>query len=410
MEVLKFGGASIVNAAAIRNVVAITRKYQKDILLVVSAMGKMTNAFEKLVEAYFYGRNHTKELQYIVDYHKEVCHDLPLQNDKAVFSLFADLERALQKESSKNYHYEYDRIVSFGELLSSAILHIYMQEQLIENDYLDVRTLIRTNDTYRFAQVNWKDTLENISNYFKNSNSHIFVTQGFIAGAGKETTSLGREGSDYSAAIFAYALNVDKITIWKDVPGVLTGDPRLSSEVSLLKKLSYYDAIELAFFGAQIIHPKTIQPLKDKNIPLIVRSFKDTKKQGTEITNKRIEITEPIVIVKEQQVLLSIKTKDFSFVEEENMSTIFSILSRYNVKVNMMQNGAVSFSLVVDFRKYLFDDMIADLSASFELRYNKDLKLITIRHYNEEAIEKWISGHEIYLEQKSRNTAQYLIL
>jgi len=410
MEVLKFGGISIVNAAAIRNVVAITKKYETDILLVVSAMGKMTNAFERLVERYFYSEEYADVLQEIINYHKEVCSDLQLKDNKSILLLFSDLEKALQNEPSKNYHYEYDRIVSFGELLSSTILHIYMQEQLIENSWVDVRTLIKTDKTYRFANVDWKDTLSNISEYFSTSKVRVHITQGFIAGAENETTSLGREGSDYSAAIFAYALSVDKITIWKDVAGVLTSDPRINPEASLLKELSYYDAIELAFFGAQVIHPKTIQPLKDKNIPLIVRSFKDIEQEGTIITNKRVKISEPIVIVKEQQVLLSIKTKDFSFVEEENMSTIFSILSSYNVKVNMMQNGAVSFSLVVDFRKYLFDDMILALSSFFDVRYNKDLKLITIRHYNEEAIEKWISGHEIYLEQKSRNTAQYLIL
>jgi aspartate kinase len=360
MEVLKFGGASIVNAAAIRNVVAITSKYQNDILLVVSAMGKMTNAFEGLVEQYFYDKNYKEILQEIIDYHINVCDDLSIQNKELVLNLFSDLKRELQKTCTDNYHYEYDRIVSFGELLSSTILHLYMQEQSIQNICLDVRKLIKTDKTYRFANVLWEETLDNISEYFNNSNNSVFITQGFIAGAGETTTSLGREGSDYSAAIFAYALNAEKITIWKDVPGVLTSDPRLSSEASLLDELSYYDAIELAFFGAQVIHPKTIQPLKDKNIPLLVRSFKNLEQEGTKITNKQVDITKPIVIVKEEQVLLSIRTKDFSFVEEENMSMIFSILSRYNVKVNMMQNGAVSFSLVVDFRKHLFDDMITE--------------------------------------------------
>jgi len=409
MEVLKFGGVSIADAERIRNVVNIIRQYQKDILIVVSAVGKMTNAFEELIEKYFYKENYQSSLQKIEDYHQKIIEDLEIKDTERIVRLFSQLKESLQKDVSSDYHYEYDRIVSFGELLSSTILHIYLQEQGLENSWIDVRDLIKTDDKYRFANVIWEDTLENISEYFQTSSSHLFVTQGFISSCGENTTTLGREGSDYSAAIFAYALNSKRITIWKDVPGVLTCDPRLTDKVSLLDEMSYYDAIELAFFGAQIIHPKTIQPLKEKNIPLVVRSFKDISSKGTSISNKKVVITKPIIIVKENQVLLSIKTKDFSFVEEKNMSVIFSILSRYNVKVNMMQNGAVSFSLVVDFRKYLFDDMISELSQFFDLRYNKNLSLITIRHYNNTAIAEWISGHKIYLEQKSRNTAQYLI-
>jgi len=409
MKVFKFGGASVYDAKGIRNIVDIIANESDNLLVVISAMGKMTNAFENLINAYFSNDNYTKELQFITDYHNRIIADLNIES--CLFNEYLSLlEDELKQKCSKNYHYEYDRLIGYGELFSTIIVWVYMRQNIGRTNWVDIRDVIKTDSNYRFAKVNWEKTLSNIQKSFDFSKKQIFLTQGFIASdlLGK-TTSLGREGSDYSAAILSYGLNADSITIWKDVEGVLDGDPRLFKNAKLIEHLSFYDAIELAFFGAQIIHPKTIQPLKNKKIPLHVKSFKNPENKGTLVSEKKANINSPIVIIKDKQVLLSITSRDFSFVNEENISSIFQVLSKYNVKVNLMQNGAVSFSVAVDYLQRSFSSMIHELSENFDIRYNSNLKLVTIRHYTNEKIAELIENKKIYLEQKSRNTAQFLL-
>ena len=409
MLVYKFGGAAVKDAAGVRNLTQIISKEKEDLLVVISAMGKMTNAFEKLINAYLSNLDYTKELNFIVEYHLEIIKDLDIES--CLFNEYLDvLESELKKVSSSDYNFEYDRLIGFGELFSTIIVWQYLRKTIEGTKWLDVRDIIKTDSNFRFAKVDWEQTIRNTESEIDFSKRKIYITQGFIASdLNNKTTSLGREGSDYSAAIFAYALSAESITIWKDVQGVLNADPRLSKNAKLLEQLSFYDAIELAFFGAQIIHPKTIQPLKNKRIPLFVRSFKDVNCKGTLVGNRKVEIDTPIVIVKENQVLFSITTRDFSFVDEKNIASIFSILSEYNAKVNMMQNGAVSFSVVVDYMPRSFKQMLEKLNVDFDVRYNSELRLLTIRHYTQAKIDSLILNQKVYLEQKSRNTAQYLV-
>lgn len=409
MKVYKFGGASVKDAQSVKNVLDIISNTQGHLVLVISAMGKMTNAFEKLIHAYYHQKNYSQELDYIINYHKEIIFELAMDSD--VLNIYLEeLKIALDRKPSENYNFEYDQLIGFAELFSSLIVGEYMAQRIENTKWIDIREIIKTDQNYRFAKVNWEETIKNAKTKIDFSTHRIYLTQGFISSDSKgNTSSLGREGSDYSAAIISYSLGAESITIWKDVVGVLNADPRITTETVLLEKLSFYDAVELAFFGAQIIHPKTIQPLRNKKIPLYVRSFEELENKGTLVSNQKVKIEVPIVIVKENQVLLSITTRDFSFVDENNISSIFSILSEYNVKVNMMQNGAVSFSIAVDYIKRDFDTMIEKLNQDFDIRYNSKLKLITIRHYSEQKIEELIGDEKVYLEQKSRNTAQYLV-
>jgi len=409
MLVYKFGGVSVKDAKGIKNLVEILSEIDENLVIVVSAMGKMTNAFEKLINSYFSKIEFSIYLKFIVDYHRQII--LELDIDSCLFNEYLTLlETELEQKVSDNYNFEYDRIVGYGELFSTIIIFTYVRKKIGKTNWVDIRDIIKTNSNYRFAKVDWESTLINIKNRIDFSKKKIFLTQGFIASDNLgNTTSLGREGSDYSAAILAYGLNAKNITIWKDVAGVLNGDPRIFKNTTLIEQLSFYDAIELAFFGAQVIHPKTIQPLKNKSIPLFVKSFLEPSATGTLISNEKSKIKTPIVIIKDNQVLLSITSRDFSFIDEDNISNIFSILSKYNTKVNLMQNGAVSFSIVVDFLTRTFDQMIGAIQGTFDLRYNSNLKLITIRNYSKEKINELTKNKSIYLEQKSRNTAQYLI-
>lgn len=409
MLVYKFGGASVQDAKAIKNVVKIVNGVDSELLIVISAMGKMTNAFEQLIDAYFSHKPTEEALRNIVEYHEKIIGDLDIEVPY-FYDFLLMLQAELEQEASDNYNFEYDRLIGYGELFSTMIVGTYLKQSIETTYWLDIRKIIKTDDNFRFAKVDWEQTIQNAQKQIDFTKHRVYLTQGFISSNQKnETTSLGREGSDYSAAILSYALSAESITIWKDVPGVLSADPRLTENPKLLPMLSFYDAIELAFFGAQIIHPKTIQPLKNKKIPLYVRSFIDLDCKGTLVNHKKTDIKIPIVIVKENQVLLSIRTRDFSFVDEKNISTIFTVLSKYNAKVNMMQNGAVSFSIVVDYLPMAFDQMINQLSNDFDIKYNSKLKLITIRHYTSNKIEELIGDHEVFIEQRSRNTAQYLV-
>ncbi len=410
MQIYKFGGASVKDAEGVRHIAKIVSNQSGRLMIVISAMGKMTNAFEQLVRAYYEGHKHNSELRFIEKFHLNMIQELEL-DDSSFYNYFKRLKSLLETPSTRNFNFEYDKLICFGELFSTLIIQQYFIKQGIRSEWLDIRNLIKTDSNYRFARVNWDLTAQNIQKNLQKSSSDIFLTQGFIASDKQgNSTSLGREGSDYSAAILAYVTNAKELTIWKDVPGILNADPRIFKTTDLIKELSYHEAIELAFFGAQVIHPKTIHPLKNKSIRLKVKSFIHPEKEGSLVSSFQGEINSPIIIIKENQALLSFKMPDFSFVDESNISHIFKIFSQYNAKVNLMQNSAVSFSVAIDYQEMHFETMLSNLEQHFEIRYNKGLKLITVRHYTQEKLDELIKDSKIFLEQKTRNTAQYLVL
>lgn len=429
IRVFKFGGASVNNASGIRNVASILHRYTgSPILMVISAMGKMTNAFEQLLNHYM---EHdpvamVEAFQKIQEYHLQIVKDLFADGDHFVFkeveSLLDQLKGYLRKghlysEVRPGYDYEYDQIVSYGELISAAIVHHYLVESGFNCRRFDARELICTDSNYRDAKVDWKTTAEVIQNtlepYFMQMGGRgsIALTQGFIAADKKKnTTTLGREGSDFSAAIFAYCLKSKEMTIWKDVPGVLNADPKYFENPRRLPSLSYREAIELAYYGASIIHPKTIKPLENENITLNVKSFLLPGHRGTTIKHfDAWNISTPIYIFKPNQVLISLSPRDFSFIVEENLSQIFEILSSHQVKVNMMQNSAISFSVCVDHDARKLPILLDVLREAYEIRYNEGLALFTIRHYTPASVKKVTLGRKILMEQKSRNTIQIVV-
>ena len=429
IQVFKFGGAAINSAAGIRNVSGILKKFiGRPLLVVVSAMGKTTNALEEVLENYL---QHDpiavlESFQKVRDYHFTILDSLFADKDHPVFwetdSLFNQLRGYIRKghlytTNQPDRDFEYDQIVSFGELFSSAIVHHYLKLQGISSHLFDVRELIKTDASYRDARVDWKITEHLIRNtipgYFQQhpEAESIALTQGFIGSdpAGN-TTTLGREGSDFSAAIFAFSLHAKEMTIWKDVPGVMNADPKLMADAVPLKTLSYREAIELAYYGASVIHPKTIKPLENANIILRVKSFLNPDLEGTSVKNiKEWKIPTPIYILKQNQVLISISPRDFSFILEENLSEIFRILVRFRVKVNVMQNSAISFSICVDNDPHKINPLILYLQNDYETRFNQELELYTIRHYTDEAVHRIIKGRKILMELRSRNTIQMVL-
>lgn len=421
MRVFKFGGASVNSADAVKNVLKILTKQKDDKLLVVfSAMGKTTNAFEKLTNSYFFNSNDLNlNLEQIIQYHICIINDLFSDKHHIIFNKFDEIineiKQILTNAPSTNYDFEYDKIVPYGEIISSMIISDYLNNSGIRNILLDARKLIITNDTFREGKVNWELTKKNITEnalpLLTKDDSQIIITQGFIGSTNNfENTTLGREGSDYSAAIFAYFINAKDLTIWKDVPGLLNADPKFFNNTKILEKISYREAIELAYYGATIIHPKTIKPLQNKKIPLFVKSFLNPENKGTVISDT--ELTDgliPSFIFKQNQILLSISPKDFSFIAEESLSEIFNITSANRIKINMMQNSAISFSICIDGNNRNFESFIAQLQQNYKIRYNVNLDLITIRHYKQETIDMICSNRKILLEQRSRLTAQFVV-
>lgn len=411
MKVFKFGGASVKDAESVKNVAEVLRSQGFDkCLLVVSAMGKTTNALENVVEKYFNKDNYQEDIANIKQNHIEIAKGL-FENQHIVFSeitlFFDDIESFLRRNKSPNYNFVYDQVVGCGELISSKILSEYLNEKGFYNQWLDARDFIKTDNTYREAIVNWEETERNIIGLNKNQS---FVTQGFIGSDENNfSVTLGREGSDYSAAIFAYSLNADAMTIWKDVPGVMTGDPRKFSNVELLSNISYEEAIEMAYYGASVIHPKTLQPLKQKNIPFYVKSFVEPEKAGTKVgisdENQQVES----YILKENQVLMRISTKNFSFIAEEHLSLIFSSLAKYNIKISLMQNSAISLALCLEDKYNMVEDFNADLSKNFNTEIVKNVSLYTIRNAKMDNISRFYQGKEILLEQNTKNTLQMVI-
>tara|TARA_Y100000589_G_scaffold291166_1_gene294450 strand:+ start:58099 stop:59349 length:1251 start_codon:yes stop_codon:yes gene_type:complete len=409
--VYKFGGASVKDAKAVKNVKSIIEKAPTPLLVVVSAMGKTTNALEKVNEQYFNHSDYNDALQTVKDYHLNIAREL-FEPHHPVFdklhNLFVELEWELEEPPTKSFDFHYDQIVSFGELFSTTIITEYLQKNGLPAKLLDARDVIKTDFSYRHAKINWALTQEYAA---KHPLSAIHITQGFI-GVNDEnySTTLGREGSDFSAAIFAYIYDANEVTIWKDVPGMLNADPKIFPDAEPLNQISYKEAVELAYYGASVIHPKTIKPLKEKNIQLKVKSFIDTNKTGTLINRQSDKDAEkPSFIVKKNQWLLSLSTKDFSFIIEENIADIFSLISQMQVKVNLMENTALSFSICVDDDFYKIPELIERLKEKYNLLYNKNVELITVRHYTNEALQKVTEGKEILLEQKSRNTARFVL-
>lgn len=415
MKIFKFGGASVKDPDGVKNVAQIiASEADNDTLVVVSAMGKMTNAFEEVVDAYYHKSEELpKKLDFIANYHKEIMDALFVKGDpiyEVVDILFGELGWFLARNASKRYNYVYDQIICFGELLSTRIVSAYLQSLGTENIWFDARNYIKTDSSYRDAKVDWELTEEIIST--KVDTSKINITQGFIAANDTEnTTTLGREGSDYTAGIFAYCLNAESVTIWKDVEGVLNADPRVFEQTTLLKQISYEEAIEMAFYGASVIHPKTIQPLQKKEIPLYVRSFVNPKGMGTMVS--RGSLLEPFIpcfIVKKDQVIVSISAMDFSFIVENNMSYIFQKLHEYQLKVNLIQNSAISFSLCLDNKFGKFNDFYEALKNDFSIRFDENVHLYTVRHFNALAIESISNKGKVMLQQTNKDTTQIVVM
>jgi len=418
MRIFKFGGASIKDAEGVKNVAKIIQsQMESPLLIVVSAMGKTTNRLEELVEVFFYNKTEKEAIfQSIKNEHLAIAREL-FGRDTAAYTdiknLFMALYAYIQEEASENYDFEYDQIIAYGELASSKIVHHYLHRLEFITQWMDARTLVRTDNTYREGNVDWEKTQRKIRRsiepiYFEYQKA-LVVTQGFIGGTSEGlTTTLGREGSDFSAAIFGFSLNAESVTIWKDVEGLLNADPRLFSDTIKLTKISYREAIELAYYGASVIHPKTLKPLQNKNIPLYVKSFIAPKEEGSVIGDFEIKRLVPCYICKKNQVLISISPKDFSFIAEESLSTIFGLFAFFGVKINLMQNSALSFSLCVDYKSNIHL-LIEELQTEFFVKYNFDMTLFTIRHYTQQSIQKVTQNKLVVLEQKNRSTVQYVV-
>lgn len=420
MRVYKFGGASVKNADAVRNVKEIINRTDDDLMVIISAMGKMTNALEKVVQHYTGGSATSKEFQEIKSFHDEIINDLELSIDEFFMSLyerlFDKLATKLAEDPTSNYDYEYDQIVSFGELISTTIVSGYLNAQGVENEWIDARKVVRTDNTYREGKVDWELTRALFKSktgaFYQNNNKRtICITQGFLGHTDTgQTTTLGREGSDYSAGIAAWSLDAESVTIWKDVPGMLNADPKYFNNTERLPKISFREAIELSYYGASVIHPKTIKPLQNKDIPLYVKSFLDPDAEGT-VIQKDITADHlvPSYIFKNDQTLISISPKDFSFIVEGNLRDIFDALHTSKIKVDLMQNSAISFSICVTADQKKLEQLISLLNDEYEVRYNTDLQLMTVRHYNEEILKKLKSGKEVLLEQRSRHTTRFVM-
>ena len=419
MQVFKFGGASVNSVEAIKNMAHIVADHiEEPLVVVVSAMGKTTNLLEKIIPGIPKSEEERRELiEQTKKYHFDIATQL-LPNDDPTLQRLNNLFDQLDKTSSQiptTYNFDYDRVVSFGEIISTTLISGYLNSIGINNKWIDVRQIIRTDENYREGIVDFETTRrqaqEIIKSGFKIQNSKLIITQGFIAGTvAGTTTTLGREGSDYSASILSYCLDADSMTIWKDVPGFLNADPKFFANTVKINKIPFNEAIELAYYGASVIHPKTVKPIQNKGIRLNIKSFKDPTAEGSVIGPfKSIEPLTPLYIFKNDQVLISIQPKDFSFIAEENLQTIFAVLAELNVRVNIMQNSALSFSLCMNHNEILLKQIRERLESQFRLVYNTGLQLITIRYYNQQIIDEIVGGRNIILQQRSRTITQILV-
>ncbi|MFT4600655.1 MAG: aspartate kinase [Arenicella sp.] len=420
IKVFKFGGASVKDSEAVKNVASIITRYPNDkLVIIISAMGKTTNALEVILDAYW---NQSAKcavlLKSLRDFHDIIIKDLFDSNSAEIKSeldeVFDSLDSKCSEKPSENYHFEYDQIVSLGEVLSTKIVSAYLSKNKINNSWLDARELVSTNSKWREAKIDWEDTTSKISAKANQCfpETKVLISQGFIGHTAEgHTTTLGREGSDFSASIFAYALDAQEVTIWKDVPGMLNADPKWFDNTVLIEKISFREAIELAYFGASVIHPRTIQPLKRKNIPLHIKSFVDQDSKGTVIQqSEENDSNIPSFIFKMDQVLVSLSPKDFSFIIEENLEEIFAYLNQEGIRMNIMQNSAVSFSFCCDLKRIDIKKFIAHFESEYIVKYNEPLELVTIRHYDLPTLERVTIGKQVILEQKSRQTARLVML
>lgn len=417
MKVFKFGGASVNSVERIQNLAGIVNLYKNDsLVIIVSAMGKTTNALEKVAEA-FYAGNKDQALQLfeaVKQQHINTAKYLLVKgfNDclAQLADFFTEVEWLLHDKPVREFDYYYDQVVCVGELLSTSIVSHYLNEVHIANEWLDVRDLVRTDNNFRDAGIDWIVTEQRVQSAIGSSSPHIYITQGFIGATDdNESTTLGREGSDYTAAIFANLLNAESLSIWKDVEGVMNADPKLFPEAQLLPELNFNEVIEMAYYGAQVIHPKTIKPLQNKGIPLHVKCFLDPALPGTVIHKKNIKQLPPIIVVKEKQSLLYLKSQDFSFVGEEPMSNLYRLFSKLKLRPNLIQTGAINVQVCIDYRADKIDQLASEAASMFDVQMEKDLTLLTIRHYNNEIFEKLTAGKNIVLTQRTRDTVQVVI-
>lgn len=424
MKVFKFGGASVNSADAVRNMAQIVKNHlePEPLVVVVSAMGKTTNLLEKLVPgdngATASSRHELR--QQLENYHLDIVKSL-IPNDETlvnkVLSLLHQLDHTIDSltqsgnQAIEQYNYCYDQVVSFGELISTTIIAHYLNHLGINTLWQDARQIIRTDDHYREGRVDWQASQESVRSALNGKIPYnVVLTQGFIGGSAGGTTTLGREGSDYSAAILAYCLNAESVTIWKDVPGFLNADPKFFADTVKISQIPYNEAIELAYYGASVIHPKTVKPIQNKGIPLYIRSFITPEAEGSSVGNYKTIVPEtPLYIFKNNQILLSILPRDYSFIAEDNLQVIFGILSKIGIRVNLMQNSALSFSICIDNNPQLINPLIEELKSMFRVRYNENLQLITIRYYTQAVIDSIVDDRPILLEQRSRTTEQIIV-
>ena len=416
MNIYKFGGASVKDAEGVKNLLGIINTQRENLIIVISAMGKMTDALEVLCNNYFNKTGNTDQpLQDIRNFHETIIRNLFGETEKDLYKktneLFSKLEEIVAEEPSLSYDYEYDRIICFGELLSTSIVSAYLEKQGRKAKFIDIRKCLKTDQNYRNANIDIELSAQLCKKTFNFQDTFMYVTQGFIAGTTtNQTTTLGREGSDYTAAILASLLDAESVTIWKDVPGIMNADPKFYADTEIIPKLSYKEAIELSNYGAKVIHPKTIKPIQNKKIPLYVKSFLNPTSHGSIIRelDEKLKLP-PIYINKDHQLLLTLSPRDFSFIAEEKLSKIFGVLAKYRLKLNMMQNSAIDFSFCIDNNEAVFSNFINDLKEEYEIRYNKDVRLLTIRHYTEDIIRHLLGDTQPLVEQRSRLTARFVI-
>ncbi|TPN83876.1 aspartate kinase [Aquimarina algicola] len=415
MRIFKFGGASVKDADGVKNVVKVLKATgASNLVIVVSAMGKTTNALEHIIDQYLKNDSDLKSSIFdLKNYHHTILNKLFEQSSHIVFdkvnALFDDMQTTMDRNKSVQYDFVYDQLVGYGELIATTIVSEYLNYNDYTNTWLDARKIIKTDHTYRGAIVDWETTHQNIGEAIKKND--LTITQGFIGSDQNNfTTTLGREGSDYTAGILGYCLNVESVSIWKDVDGVLNADPRVFEKTTLLSHISYEEAIELAFYGASVIHPKTIQPLQRKEIPLYVKSFIHPEQEGTSVQKGQPLYPHiPCYIVKKNLILLSLSSLDFSFIVEDNISEIFNLFHKYQIKVDLIQNSAISFSVCLDDKFGHFEKLIEILKAKFEVFYNLDVSLFTVRHFTQESIQNLEEGREVLLKQITRETYQMVV-
>ena len=416
IKVFKFGGASVKDSEAVRNMTRIVKSHaHQPLVVVVSAMGKTTNAIERINAARFEGKPYAEAVDEVTRYHTQLTNELFGEDSTGVIALQEQLkafESAISQPCSSNYDQEYDSLIGFGELISTAIIQAYLQKEGVSSVWLDARKFIITDNRYRDARVNWEESSQRITPVKDAlSKNHVCIIQGFIGSSLEgHFTSLGREGSDFTASIMAYLLDATDVTIWKDVPGMLNADPKKFKDTIKLDRISFKEAIELAYYGASVIHPKTIKPLQNKGIPLHIKSFIDPNAQGSTIeASGENDHLVPSFIQKDDQTLLSISTRDFSFIVEDNLKEIFGILSDLGIRVHLMENSAISFSIVFDGDKHKQQLLVDRLSEKYSVKYNDQLTLLTVRHGNEESLKSFLNKGETLIEQRTRHTMRMVI-